>query len=91
MTEGARHFGLYSEELGLSESAMKSALDAGGMIILALGPGDFTTEGHFILVYGYGDNGFRLNDPNSMERSNRSWTYTELSKQIRNLWAVYKK
>lgn len=86
MTEGAAHFGIAGTELSLSKSSMKNVLDAGGMIICAMGPGDFTTEGHFIVIYGYDGDGFLVNDPNSRQRSSRSWGFDELSGQIRNLW-----
>ncbi len=86
MTEGAEHFGLNGSELSLSEASMRSVLDAGGMIICAMGPGDFTTTGHFIVIHGYNGEGFQVNDPNSRQRSSRSWGFEELSGQIRNLW-----
>ena len=37
---------------------MKQALDDGKVIVCSMGPGDFTTEGHFILIRGYDGNGF---------------------------------
>ena len=86
MTEGALHFGLTGRELSLSENSMKNLLDAGGMIICAMGPGDFTTTGHFIVIYGYDGEGFLVNDPNSRQRSSRSWDFDELSGQIKTLW-----
>ena len=87
MTEGAEHFGLVGTEISLSERVMKTCLDDGGMIICAMRPGDFTTEGHFIVVYGYDGDAFHVNDPNSRERSSRSWSFDRLSPQIKNLWA----
>lgn len=73
-------------ELALSESTMKSVLDAGGVIICAMGPGDFTSSGHFILIYRYDENGFYVNDPNCMARSRVRWSYDILAGQIKNLW-----
>lgn len=87
MTEGAAHFGITGSEMPLSESNMKAVLDAGGMFICAMGPGDFTTEGHFIVIYGYDEQGFLVNDPNSVIRSKKSWSFARISHQIRNLWA----
>ena len=37
------------------------------------------------------ENGFRVNDANSIFRSSRSWTYEELKTQIRILWSYGKK
>ncbi len=90
ISEGASYYGVSSEEISLSESVMRSVLDSSGMIICAMGPGDFTTEGHYILIYGYENGEFLVNDPNSRERSRKKWSYSKLSCQIRNLWALYK-
>lgn len=87
MTKGAEAFGIKGSELSLNEDQMKRALDAEHPIICAMGPGDFTTAGHFIMIYGYDKKGFSVNDPNSRARSSKKWTYEELSGQIKNLWA----
>jgi uncharacterized protein YvpB len=67
---------------------MKKALDAGSLIILNVGPGDFTDSGHFLVVTGYTDEGFSINDPNSRKNSEKIWSYDTLKGQIRNLWAM---
>lgn len=51
-------------------------------------PGDFTTAGHFIVLYGYDETGFLVNDPNCAARSGRTWTYEELSGQIKQIWSL---
>lgn len=87
MTEGAAALGLSARELSLDESVMKSSLDAGHPIICSMGPGDFTTQGHFILIYGYDEEGFFVNDPNCIDRSSKIWSFENLRGQIKNLWA----
>lgn len=87
MTDGCAAWGLVSEELPLSESTITEALNDGRPIICSVRPGDFTTTGHFILLAGVEDGDIRVNDPNSPQNSNRTWTYDELEPQIRNLWA----
>lgn len=74
----------------VSERAMKSVLENGGIIICAMGEGDFTISGHFIVIYGYDMQGFMVNDPNCVARSNERWTFSEIQYQIKNIWA-YKK
>ena len=49
-------------------------------------PGDFTTEGHFIVLSGRTADGYQVRDPNSIERSEKTWTYDRLSGQIASLW-----
>ena len=67
---------------------MVNALEAGHPVILALGAGDFTTAGHYIVLTGVEDGKFRVNDPNSRVRSQRLWSYEELEGQIRNIWEI---
>ena len=69
---------------------MKDALDAGGLIVCSMRPGDFTTVGHFIVIRGYDDGGFYVNDPNRRSNSGRQWDFDTLYPQIRNLWVLRK-
>lgn len=88
MTEGASHFGVDGHEISLSQEVMEQELDYGNMIICAVGQGDFTTSGHFIVIYGYDENGFYVNDPNCIYRSGKAWKYDVLYGQIKNLWSL---
>lgn len=87
MTEGAKGLGLTVREVSLDERAMKNRLDEGSLIICSMGPGDFTKAGHFIVIYGYDETGFLVNDPNSVQRSAERWSFDRIRYQIRNLWA----
>lgn len=88
MYDGARQLGLQSQVLPLDEGTMVRALEDGALIICIMGPGNFTTGGHFILLTGYEDGAFTVNDCNSITRSNRTWTYDEICGEIWNLWAI---
>lgn len=88
MTDGARQLGLHSRVLPLGEAVMVDALARGELIICIMGPGQFTSGGHFILLTGYEDGAFTVNDCNSITRSQRTWTYDEICGEILNLWAI---
>jgi len=88
ISEGSADFGLQATELPLVKKKMTDALEAGNPIILALGPGDFTTTGHYIVLTGWDGEAFRVNDPNSRINSEKLWTYEKLESQIRNIWAM---
>ena len=88
-SQGAAELGLQSKELMLMESAIVSQLREGRPVVVSVGPGDFTDTGHFILLVGYEDGMFRVNDPNSVIRSEQLWSYETLEPQIRNLWALW--
>lgn len=86
MTKAPASYGVTAGELSLDEAVMKRHLDQNGMIICAMRPGDFTTSGHFIVIYSYDEDGFQVNDPNSRERSGKTWPYSTIKSQIKNLW-----
>ena len=86
--EGCADVGLHASECALDESSMQAALDKDFPIIAVVGPGDFTKHGHFIVLVGYNDKGFVVNDPNSCDNSNREWTFEELKPQINAMWAM---
>ena len=88
ISEGAAALGLHAQELPLVKKKMVDALEEGFPIILAMGEGDFTSSGHYIVLTGVEDGAFRVNDPNSIHRSEKLWTYEELEHQIRNIWAI---
>lgn len=89
MTEASRHFGVRGREISLDENVVVAELASGHPIICSVGPGDFTSSGHFIVLAGIEEGKIKVNDPNSRERSRR-WDYDRLSGQINNLWAFDK-
>ena len=86
LTDIPSQYKVKAKILGLDETAMKNHLKKGHMIICSMGPGDFTAAGHFIVLYGYDEDGFYVNDPYSRIRSSQSWDYERLKGQIKNLW-----
>ncbi len=87
MRSGAEHYGLLWEELPLDDDVLRAALDGGRPVVASMLPGDFTESGHYIVIEGYEDGGYRVLDPNSPTRSAKLWSYETLRGQIGNLWA----
>lgn len=87
-TDGAATLGLQGREMKMGEEGMKTVLDKGKVIICSMSPGDFTKGGHFILIRGYDEEGFLVNDPNSRINSEKHWDYETLSYQIKNMWSI---
>lgn len=87
MTELATKLGLSAQELSLSEDSIRQELSQGHPIICIMGPGDFTTSGHFIVLTGVDSDGkITVNDSNSKKNSNKTWKIDDLMSQIRDLW-----
>lgn len=91
ISEGSSHYGLSAKTLPLHKASLTQALDAGNILILAMGPGKFTSSGHYIVIYDYDENGFYVNDSNSYARSEKVWPFSEFSSEIKNIWALSKK
>lgn len=89
MYEGCDNLGIHAYSLSINETKMQNALDQNNPIICLMGPGDFTSEGHFIVIDGYTSEGFTIHDPFSFERTNKIWSYDTLEEQINLMWAYY--
>ncbi len=88
ISEGGEKLGLDVTEIPLDEARIMRNLEVGNPIICVMGPGDFTTTGHFIVLTGLEDGKLTVNDPNSRANSQRLWSYGEIKDQIRNLWVL---
>ncbi len=87
ISEGGEKLGLNVEELPLVESIITEKLEQGIPIICVMGPGDFTSTGHFVVMHKYENGKIYINDPNSYENSEKGWEYERIAPQIKNLWA----
>ncbi len=90
MEEMPGRYGIRVSKPKVLKTDMQSVLDQGGVIICAMGKGDFTAAGHFIVIYGYDREGFFINDPNCVSRSRKKWTYDEIARQIKAIWGYTK-
>lgn len=90
ISEGSEKLGLEAKELPLVKGIMTNELDKGNPVIIVVGPGDFTNTGHFLVLTGYDETGFTINDPFSAENSSRTWSYSQLEPQILNIWSLKK-
>ena len=85
-SEGGVKLGFDVTEIPLVEKRIVDNLNVGNPIVAIMGPGDFTTTGHFIVVTGYKDGKIKINDPNSKKNSEKLWDFSKIKGQIRNLW-----
>ena len=89
MSKGAKDFGLNVDTISPTKSVIMNNLEAGYLIICAMGPGIFTDFGHFILLAGAKDGKAIVHDPNSTTNSAKLWDVAEFKNEISMLW-VYK-
>ena len=87
MAEGAGHFGLKSKELSLNKDVIINTLKRGQPIIASMGPGTFTSEGHYLVLTGVDrNNKIIINDSNSKIKSSQTWDIDVFMNEAQNLW-----
>jgi hypothetical protein len=90
-TVGAAEFSLKAEQIPVKPGTARSYLQQDKMIVALMRAGDFTKNGHYIIIKGCdGGETFYVNDPNSVINTKKSWNSRTLFRQIGKMWAVYK-
>ena len=87
MDEVAAVYGVQGYYSYLSKDNMQEELSQGHPLVCAMRSGDFTSQGHFIVIAGMEGDKFLVHDPNSIERSQQLWDYDTLQYQISAIWA----
>lgn len=87
----AEDIGLKVEVLDMDWDKAKAALQEGRPVICKVGPGDFTTGGHFIVLTAIDEDGMcTVRDPNSILRSEELWNFDRVMGQTDFAWAYSK-
>ena len=90
MDLGARKLGLKSEKITFSQEKVENALKSGAVVQLMVGKGDFSKGTHFVFIQDKDDQGYIVNDPNSLVNSDKRWSYDVLAKQVQYAWVISK-
>ncbi len=90
MLEGAQQLGLFSKEIPVEQERVEANQQAGNPIIALMGPGDFTSSGHFIVLTGIQNGKLTINDPNSRKHTEKTWDIGKVLDQTRAAWVYYK-
>lgn len=90
LVQEAPSLGLSCQELGVYADSLRWALDEGAVVICNVGPGDFTTDGHFFVITGLAEDGtLIINDPYSQVRSDMTWDIDQVINQTMALYAFW--
>lgn len=87
MTEACQNWGVYGKECSIEERQIARELEKGNPIIFSVGPGDFTDNGHYIVLTGYKDGKVMVNDPFSIKNTEKEWVYEDIKDQIKGSWS----
>ena len=88
LDSAARQWGLTCHEGMMDEGTLAAELQAGHPVICSMLPGDFTDGGHFIVLTGYENGQVTVNDPFSISNTEKTWNYSDISGQIKEMWTV---
>lgn len=88
-SKGIKEFGLKSKGIGTNEASLINAVEQKHPVIVSVRAGDFTKKGHYILIAGYENGEFIVNDPFSIVNSEKTWSWERLKPQIKTMWEIY--
>lgn len=79
---------LYGQSTSTAHTEALNALKSGNWVIACMGKGNWTSSGHFILLYQYENGYVYINDPASTSASRIKNTWDLFAKQVKYLWTV---
>ena len=72
----------------LYHNEAKKALEDGNLVIACMGEGNWTSSGHYILLYKYENGYVYINDPASTKASRLKNTFDLVCKQVKYWWTI---
>ena len=84
----ASKYGYRVVDISNDKDAMIEALNYGPLIV-SFTRGYFTLFGHIVIIDSYQNGKFIINDPNSIKKSQISWSFNQIQNQIAHIWLVY--
>ncbi len=84
----AVEFNYWQDEVkeGLEED-LKNSLDKENVVVFAAMSGE-TFGGHAIIIKGYDENGFYINDPASREKTDQTWSFDVMQSELVGFWEM---
>ena len=79
---------LYGRSSSTAHTEALNALKKGDWVIACMGKGNWTSSGHFILLYGYDSGYVYINDPASTKSSRTKNTWTLFAGQVKYMWTI---
>lgn len=95
LSEIIEHFGMtaeehvFSDESGekVTESELKAAVDTEGAAVIAAVEGE-TFGKHALIIRGYDENGFYINDPANPEKTAQQWSFEVFENELTRYWII---
>lgn len=79
---------LYGKSSSAAHTEALNALKNGDWVIACMGKGNWTSSGHFILLYGYENGYVYINDPASTKAARVKNTWALFARQVKYMWTI---
>lgn len=79
---------LYGKSSSSAHNEALNALKNGDWVIACMGKGNWTSSGHFILLYGYENGYVYINDPASTKATRVKNTWALFASQVKYMWTI---
>ena len=79
---------LYGKSTSAYHAQVKDALDRGELVIACMGPGNWTSSGHYVLVWKIDGNVIYINDPASTLARRTRGSYALFKQQVKYYWVI---
>ena len=86
--KGALKLGLQIKEVPAVAKRVADSVNAGNPVVVNVKESVFTKNGHYMVIVGYEDGKFRINDPNSVEFSQQLWEWSVIEEAAKVLWSI---
>jgi len=88
ITDGLAPYGISCRSVSTDSATIDAELAAGHPVVINVGVGRFSAVGHFMVLTGQDESGnYILNDPNNLENSSQTWSWTDLAAEVQAAWA----
>lgn len=95
VTDIIEHFGMTAEKHffdknngeKITENELKAAVDTKNAVIMVAVHGD-TFGNHSLIIRGYDENGFYINDPASQENTAEQWDFSVFENELSHYWII---
>lgn len=81
---------LYGNDRSAYHAQARDAIDRGDLVIACMGKGNWTSSGHYVLVWGIQDDTIYINDPASTLARRTRGSYALFKTQVKYYWIIEK-
>lgn len=79
---------IYGNSNSIYHAQAKAAVDSGNLVIACMGKGNWTSSGHYVVVWKISGNVIYINDPASTKLARTQGSYSLFKSQVKYYWVI---